>query len=176
MMNRLNKRITGLLAIWMFWVFCFMIACNNGAETPKADTKNKLDALTEQAIERGILKAKKTLQKDFLDVFEAKDDKNYNYSVKMNFKSFTEEEHIWLDNLRYDGSNTLIGFLANEPKKHSHIKAGDQLKIVFEDVVDWMYLRDDVLYGGYTIKALRENMTDAQKAAFDEKSGFKIIE
>lgn len=173
MMNRLNKGITSLLSIW---VFCFMVACNQGDETPKTETKNKLDQLTEQAIEKGILTAKKTLQKDFLDVFEAKDDKNYNYSVKMNFKSFTEEEHIWLDNLRYDNSNALVGFLANEPKKHTHIKAGDQLKVVFEDVVDWMYLRDDVLHGGYTIKALREHMTDAQKAAFDEKSGFKIID
>ena len=39
-----------------------------------------------------------------------------------------------------------------------------------------MYLRDDVLHGGYTIKALREKMSDVQKAAFDKKSGFKIVD
>lgn len=153
------------------------LACNQGEDTTKkanAEKSTKVNRSTELAIEKGIAKAKKTMQKDFLDVFESEDDKNYNYSVKMAFKSFTEEEHIWLDNLRYDNSNTLIGFLANEPKKLSHIKAGDQLKVVFEDVVDWMYLRDDVLYGGYTIKAVREKMTDDQKAAFDKKSGFKI--
>lgn len=160
--------------------FCFAIACNQNADaakkskTAKAENASKLNKTTERAIEKGIDKAKKSLQKDFLDVFESKDDKNYNYSIKMAFRSFTEEEHIWLDNIRYDNSNTLIGFLANEPKKLTHIKAGDQLKIVFEDIVDWMYLRDDVLHGGYTIKAVRENMTSAQKAAFDEKSGFKI--
>ncbi len=160
-------------------VFCLTVACNQSKETaenPKTKNTNKLDKATERAIEQGIEKAKKTLQKEFLDVYESKDDKNYNYSIKMVFRSFTEEEHIWLDNLRYDNSNTLMGFLANEPKKLTHIKAGDQLKVVFEDVVDWMYLRDDVLYGGYTIKALRENMTDAQKAAFDKKSGFKILD
>jgi len=158
-------------------LLCLLFSCSQNEAKPKTSkTSSKISKATEKAIERGIEEAKKTLQSGFLDVYEAKEEGNYNYSIKMAFRSFTEEEHIWLDNIRYDNSNTLIGFLANEPKKLTHIKSGEQLKIVFEDIVDWMYLKDDVLYGGYTIKALRENMTDAQKAAFDEKSGFKIID
>jgi len=164
----LNKAVVPFVILL---IVCVASACNQKKEVV---TTNKLDTTTEKAIEDGIQEAKKTLQKDFLQVFEEKDDKNYNYSVKMVFRSFTEEEHIWLDNLRYDNSNALIGFVANQPKKLTHIKAGEQQKVVFEDIVDWMYLRDDVLHGGYTIRALQTGMSDKEKTAFEEKLGFKI--
>lgn len=151
------------------------IACQNNEVKQEATTATKTDRATELAIKRGIEKAKKTLKKEFLDVFEKKLDlNNYNYSLKMAIRNYEQEEHIWLDNLRYDNSNTLMGFIANKPKHLTHVKSGDKIKIEYDDVVDWMYLKDDVLHGGYTIKAMAENMNAEQKKAFEERLGFKI--
>jgi len=152
-----------------------LLSCQNKEVKQETTTVKKTDRVTELAIKRGIEKAKKTLKKEFLDVFEKKLDlNNYNYSLKMAIRNFEQEEHIWLDNLRYDNSNALVGFIANKPKHLTHIKSGDKIKIEYDDVVDWMYLKDDVLYGGYTIKAMAENMNADQKKAFEERLGFKI--
>jgi len=152
-----------------------LFACQNKEAKQQSTATKKTDRATELAIKRGIEKAKKTLKKDFLDVFEKKLDlDNYNYSLKMAIRNFEQEEHIWLDNLRYDNSNALVGFIANQPKHLTHIKSGEKIKIEYDDVVDWMYLKDDVLYGGYTIKAMTEDMNEEAKKAFEEKLGFKI--
>jgi len=157
-------------------VFCVLLfACQSKETNEAADNKNKTDRNTELAIKRGIEKAKKTLKIDFLDVFENKLDlDNYNYSIKMSIRNFEQEEHIWIDNLRYDNSNALVGFIANQPKHLTHVKSGDKVKIEYDDIVDWMYLKDDMLYGGYTIKAMAEDMSEDQKKAFEEKLGFKL--
>jgi len=148
--------IVGLSVVLSLLLF----ACQNAEVKTDAATTQKTDRDTELAIKRGIEKAKKTLKKDFLDVFEKKLDlDNYNYSLKMSISNFEQEEHIWIDNLRYDNSNALVGFIANKPKHLTHVKSGDKIKIAYDDVVDWMYLKEDKLYGGYTIKAMAEKMS-----------------
>lgn len=163
--------ITGLVIVMSF----LLLACQNAEVKSDTSSTKKTNRVTELAIKRGIEKAKKSLKTDFLDVFEKKLDlDNYNYSLKMAMRNFEQEEHIWIDNLRYDSSNALMGFIANKPKHLTHVKSGDKVKIEYDDVVDWMYLKEDVLYGGYTIKAMAENMNAEQKKAFEEKLGFKI--
>jgi len=163
------KNITvGLCALLSLLIF----SCQTTEVKNDTDLTKKAN---EQAIKRGIEKAKKTLKVDFLDVFENKLDlDNYNYSIKMAIRNFEQEEHVWIDNLRYDNSSALMGFIANQPKHLTHVKSGDKIKIEYDDVVDWMYLKDDVLYGGYTIKAMAENMGAEQIKAFEERLGFKL--
>jgi len=163
-----------LKSIILFSLIIFSIVSCNETNLKKEAANKKTIQLQENdtAIKDAIKEAKKGVT-DFYKLFEKQDPKNYNYSVKMAFNDFKKTEHIWLDNLKYE-NGTLYGFVANSPKHVPHIKSGDKIPIEGDKIVDWMYLRNDYLQGGYTIKAIRKNMSPEQKKAFDTKVGFKI--
>lgn len=159
--------------IVVFAVLLSFSACTDTkAKKDEANKKSMQLKENDVAVKEAIKEAQKGIT-GFYDLFEKQDPKNYNYSVKMAFKDFKQTEHIWLDNLKYE-NGTLYGFVANSPKHVPHIKNGDKIPIEGDKIVDWMYLRNDYLQGGYTIKAIRANMSAEQKKAFDAKIGFKI--
>ena len=161
--------------IIVFAVLICFSSCKDAAIKKEAANKKSMQlAENDKVVKEAIKEAKKGIS-GFYKVFDEQDPKNYNYSIKMAFNDFKKTEHIWLDNLKYE-NGTLYGFVANSPKHVPHIKNGDKIPIEGDKIVDWMYLRNDYLQGGYTIKALRKNMTAKQKKAFDTKVGFKIKE
>lgn len=146
------------------------IACDD----IKKDSNVKMVSSKDADMEKAILEAKKTM-KDFIVALGKNDKQNYNFSVKIEFTDFGNTEHIWVDNLLYEGG-ILFGNIANTPKKIKDLKQGQKIKVEMEKATDWMYLRNDILQGGYTIRAIRNKMSAAEKAAFDKNLGFKIVD
>lgn len=76
-------------------------------------------------------------------------------------------EHIWLANIEYkDGQYT--GVVDNVPLSIKNVKMGDTLNISNADITDWFYIEDGKLYGGYTIRVLRDKMSEKERRQFDE--------
>jgi uncharacterized protein YegJ (DUF2314 family) len=95
-------------------------------------------------------------------------------SVKAPVPAGNEIEHIWLADLEYR-EGTFYGTLGNEPLSAA-VAFGDPYSISADEISDWMALRGDQLYGGYTIFAARNALDEAQRARFDESIGFRVPE
>jgi uncharacterized protein YegJ (DUF2314 family) len=95
-------------------------------------------------------------------------------SVKAPVPAGDSIEHIWLADLEYR-EGTFHGTLGNEPLS-DEVELGDPYSVSTEEISDWMALRGNQLYGGFTIFAARDALDDAQRAKFDDSIGFRMPE
>ena len=70
-------------------------------------------------------------------------------------------EHIWLADLDYR-AGTFHGALGNEPLSGEH-SLGDPYSIAAHEISDWMAVRGEELYGGFTIFVARDELDSAQR-------------
>ncbi|MEO5564012.1 MAG: DUF2314 domain-containing protein [Chitinophagaceae bacterium] len=119
-----------------------------------------------------IAKAKDSYN-SFLDVIKGGDTTLDDFGVKMGFETADGTEHMWLNQLHFE-NDTLFGVLDNDPVNATSFKAGDSLEIKKEMISDWLYVRNNKMVGGYTIKALYSGMDEEEKKEFKKNLGFEI--
>ncbi len=99
--------------------------------------------------------------------------KAQNQALKVEFTNSSGTEHMWIGNVVFkDGKYS--GILNNDPEYVKEYKSGDKIDIDPSKISDWMYLENGKLYGGYTIKVLRNRMSEEERKQFDAESGMKI--
>jgi uncharacterized protein YegJ (DUF2314 family) len=81
-----------------------------------------------------------------------------------------DPEHMWVTDLSFDGEH-LTGSLLNEPHSLTSIKAGDPVRLTFEEVEDWMYVVEGKAYGAWSVQTLRARMEVDERARHDELWG-----
>ncbi len=89
------------------------------------------------------------------------------------FTDGTNSEHIWLSDVVFDGK-IFKGTIGNEPLDVKTISFGDQTEVFPTEISDWMIIENNKLKGGYTIRVLRDSMSDNDKAKFDQSCPFQI--
>lgn len=79
-------------------------------------------------------------------------------------------EHMWVGDVEFDG-HTLSGTLLNDANDISHLTRGTEVSAPLADLEDWMYSSSGVLCGGFTVQAIRANMSPKERAEHDEAWG-----
>ena len=82
-------------------------------------------------------------------------------------------EHIWLAGVHFNG-NRFVGVVDNRPSYISGLKIGDRASVNPDEVIDWSYVEDGRLVGGYTIRVLYSELTPAEREDFEKKADFHI--
>jgi len=127
----------------------------------------------DEEMNKAIQMAKATYN-DFLSALKAPDSLMDNFSVKMRFDyGASSGEHMWLAD-PYFKNDKLFGILNNDPFEVKNVKAGDTLEIVKDKVSDWMYVKNNKLVGGYTIRALYNKMSKKEQEEFKQQAGFEL--
>ncbi|MDR7209989.1 DUF2314 domain-containing protein [Flavobacterium piscis] len=94
-------------------------------------------------------------------------------ALKVEFTNSGDSEHMWVGNIEYrDGKYS--GILNNEPEYITQYKAGDKVDIDNSKISDWMYVESGKLFGGFTIRVLRNRMTVEERKQFDEENGMEM--
>lgn len=119
-----------------------------------------------------IIKAKETLP-EFYKALESRNPNHEAFAVKMHFKINNDGEHIWINGL-FKQNGEYFGVVDNLPEFTKEVKQGDTIKIDSSRVSDWMYLDNGELKGGYTIRLLRNRMSEEERTEFDKTSGMVI--
>ncbi len=117
-----------------------------------------------------ILKANETL-----DDFNAGllNPKTESHALKVKFTNSSGIEHMWVGNIVFkDGKYS--GILNNDPEYVKEYKSGDSIDVDPSKISDWMYIENGKLFGGYTIKALRNRLSEEERKQFDAESGMQI--
>jgi len=115
-------------------------------------------------------KAKLTLHYFQECLAQPKADQQY-FSVKGRFEDDGMVEHIWLSNPSVDDEGNFFGEVGNQPANVSHLQLGQRIGIGPADVSDWMIIERGRLVGGYTIRAIRDGMSEGEQREFDKTLG-----
>lgn len=97
-------------------------------------------------------------------------------SIKVKIEDGDQVEHIWLDDPDFDNDGNLFGIVGNTPVNVNNVKLGQHIGIEKSLVSDWMIVEQGRLIGGYTIRAIRDRIPEAEKKAFDDSIGMFIDE
>lgn len=154
----------------VFLTFC-LISCKN---SDKIERENQPDiynvAGNDKEMNEAILKANQTLS-NFNAALANKEIEVK--SLKVKFENQTDVEHIWLSDVEFkDGKYS--GILDDEPEYIKDHKLGDLINVDNKDISDWMYVENGKLFGGYTIRVLRNRMSETEREQFDAESGMEI--
>ena len=95
------------------------------------------------------------------------------FAIKKGFPTTGDEEHIWLNELEWDGV-VFHATVNNEPVETKAVKFGDRLEVDPKDISDWMYVKNGVLQGGYTIRVLHYQSSKEDQEAFLKEVPFSI--
>ncbi len=93
-----------------------------------------------------------------------------NFCLKVCFETEEHKEHIWICDITIK-NNDFFGVINNLPEYIIDINIGDTVKINKENISDWMYTDNGILKGGYTIRLLRNRMSETERIQFDTEVG-----
>lgn len=118
--------------------------------------------------------ANQTLYK-FNDALKNKNSDLQYFALKTRFNTANGGEHIWVSNITLE-DNKYFGVVNNLPETIKGIKMGDTIQVKNDNISDWMYVDNQKLLGGYTIRLLRKRMTEIERKQFDSENGLIIEE
>jgi uncharacterized protein YegJ (DUF2314 family) len=77
------------------------------------------------------------------------------YSIKMRVQQGDSEdtELFWLDNLTY-ADEIFSGTIDNDPDLVTSVKHGQRVSVKKAEICDWLYVKNQKMYGNYTIRVL----------------------
>lgn len=79
-------------------------------------------------------------------------------------------EYMWIDQVDFDGS-TISGTLLNQPYIIDNVQAGEAVRLQFDSIVDWMFLSNGNVHGGFTIQEYRKSLDAVNRKEYDEAWG-----
>jgi uncharacterized protein YegJ (DUF2314 family) len=120
---------------------------------------------------QAIAKAQTTLDR-FIATLRSPKSWQQSFLIKGRFTALGEVEHIWVADLTFDG-RLFHGVLANEPRLPG-LKFKQLVFVPREDVSDWMYVANNKLVGGYTIRVLRKHQSKDEREREDASRPYAI--
>jgi uncharacterized protein YegJ (DUF2314 family) len=133
----------------------------NHAVKPTADmTVTVRKEITAAAIERARRELPAVLQR-----FIAGELHGAHFTVKVPITNKGAVEHFWLSDTTY-ADGYFFGIIDADPQDVSNVKRGDRWKASLEEVTDWMYTRDEKMFGNYTIRAMLPNLPPHEAAKY----------
>lgn len=94
--------------------------------------------------------------------------------------AFTQEiehdtvvEHMWINDINFDGEK-IKGTLVNDPDELTNVSNGDYVEIPVNQISDWLFASQDKTYGGFTIHAMRSEMSETEREEHDEAWGLNF--
>lgn len=95
--------------------------------------------------------------------------------VKVAFSQEAEDgetitEHMWINDIVFDGE-MIKGILINDPNELTNIENGAEVTIPLNQISDWLLSDGSKTYGGFTIQAMRAEMSEEERQEHDEAWG-----
>ncbi|RYY70843.1 MAG: DUF2314 domain-containing protein [Chitinophagaceae bacterium] len=174
-LKRNSMKLINLLALLPFFWAC---SDNQSSKTPYSqlglDTTADTYAVTvdDTSMNAAIRKAQKTIT-EFDQALESNNPSYTDFAIKKRYKTTDGGEHMWIAGIIFVNGN-YKGFINNDAEKTTEVKYGDTVFVRKEEITDWMYLHNNVLRGGYTIREVRNQLTKEERIKMDKELSFKI--
>ncbi|QDT52296.1 hypothetical protein Pan44_03050 [Caulifigura coniformis] len=148
------------------------LQAENARKRHKPEIRQTSASPQEEEMEKAMDEAVDKLD-NFLAVLKTPKKNQEQFAIKFFVELKDDAELLWLNELKFE-KGVFTGKLANQPALAKHLKMGETLKVKEDDVVDWMYVEDGKLQGGYTIRVQRKYVQAAERKKFDDQFKFKF--
>lgn len=151
-----------------------LMACQSPSVKDKIENDDVIGFRSDdEAMNAAIAKAKNSLD-IFVQAFQKPQEGYESFALKLAYHTPDQSlEHIWIGNLIYL-NNQFTGVVHNSPVSTKEVALGDTVLIDKQKISDWMYLDKGVLRGGYTIRAMRDQLSESEKEEFNKTIDFRI--
>jgi uncharacterized protein YegJ (DUF2314 family) len=95
------------------------------------------------------------------------------FSIKVRYSYPRGNEYMWLVQVDFD-KNEYSGLVSDTPRHPIHINLGDRVAIDQAKIVDWLYGKDSILHGGYTLRVITGRMSKEEREKHRAKFPYKI--
>jgi uncharacterized protein YegJ (DUF2314 family) len=83
--------------------------------------------------------------------------------------------YSWVSFVTCDG-DAFFGTLVQPPSEIKWLEAGQSIRFKGDELWDWMVNQDGHLFGGFSLRVMREALPEERRAAFDQYVGVKSYE
>ncbi len=163
-MNRCQTKCQVLLAALI------VVTCGCKSERPYDPVT--LVAHDDPAMNAAIDRARATVD-EFITALQSPGASQSSFVVKKGFQEGEQVEHMWIGEVTTDG-NTFTGYVQNEAQLIGNIRLGQRVVVAKSEISDWMYIDNGKLVGGFTVRALRDRLSQQARDEFDQSIPFRI--
>jgi uncharacterized protein YegJ (DUF2314 family) len=121
-----------------------------------------------------IAEARRTVD-EFITAFASPTARQRSFAVRVPVIDGALVEDFWIDVDNF-ANGQFTGRIANNPLQVRNVHFGDRVVVDKERISDWLFVDRGRLMGGYTIRAVRERMTEEERKAFDASLPFAIMD
>ena len=89
-------------------------------------------------------------------------------AVKVSVRDRGQTEFFWINPFSKTKTG-YIGRIDNEPRLVKSVRANSRIRFKESEIVDWMYVEDDKMYGNYTTCATLKKDTEEDRQAFKKE-------
>lgn len=144
-----------------------ILANGCGHNDPMSITAQSFDPQMEEAANA----ARTTLTNFTAALFAPHSNQGY-FAVRARLESGGSWQFLWLTQPRFDGE-VFQGTIAESPYLKG-LSLREVVKVPQSKIVDWMYVEDGKLVGGYSLRLARSRMTDQERRAYDSRIPYRM--
>lgn len=159
----------------------FFWACSNNQSLDTTSSALGLDTTADTysvtsddtSMNSAISKAQHTIQ-EFDQALKSNNPSYSDFSIKKRYEtSDGGGEHMWIGGITF-ANGSYKGVVNNDAEKTTEVNYGDTVFVRKDEITDWMYLDNNILRGGYTIRAVLNQMNREEQVKMEMELGFKI--
>jgi uncharacterized protein YegJ (DUF2314 family) len=149
-----------------------------GCQRPSADSGSQGSSLAvavptaDSAIEAATREARDALDR-FIRPLSHPSTGQSDFSVKVPVHDGEATHYLWLQQITYDGSN-FSGILGPDAAGMAGHSPGERITIASSGIADWMFVENDKLVGGFSLRAIREQLSGEARKQFEKSVWFKF--
>lgn len=139
--------------VLLFFAFC---GCSTKPETLVES------GYDQQEMDAAIARARSEVDKFIAELAQPT---GTDHAVKVPIEDNGETEHFWLIDVSFQNGE-FAGTINNDPGIVKNVKIGQAWKAKKAEISDWLFMRDNKMYGNYTMRPLLKTLPAEQADAF----------
>ena len=169
----MKQRLTPILFVASF--LAIYPACNyaQSKSDQKKSAENMYSTTTDDTQMNNAMVIANSRFGQFDSAFRSRHYDQSKFSIKLRFSNPNGHEYIWITDIALQNGQ-YWGVLSDTPATSINARLGDRLQIDRKDVADWLYGKDSVLHGGYTIRVLEQRMSKKEREQHNADFPFKL--
>ena len=95
----------------------------------------------------------------FWSVYESPKNGEGEFALKVRIEDkLGNVEHFWTTDIKKDNGK-ILGVIDNDPEYVKTVEFGQEIEIPEKDISDWTYVKNEKIYGGFTIRVLLDRIS-----------------